>query len=97
MEGDKQKRIIEHLVEKLTKLHQEKEVFDLFVKELREQDQMVGIPDRLHRIRNSSELKKRVKAYFQNLDFLILGTEKIPDHALRELIQRLQLDEGESN
>jgi hypothetical protein len=97
VDSDKHIRIIQHLIEKLTKLQQEKEVFDLFVKELREQDQMVGIPDRIHRIRSSPELKKRVKAYFENLDSLVFGIEELPDHVRRELIQQLRLDEGESN
>jgi hypothetical protein len=97
VDSDRHVRIIRFLIEKLTKLNQEEQVFQLFVKELREKDGMVGIPDRIHRIRNSPELKKRVKAYFENLDSLVLGKEELPDHALRELIQQLQLNEGEPN
>lgn len=97
MDADKQTRIMKFLIEKLTKLQQEEEVFRLFVKELHEQDQMVGIPERIHRIRNSQELKDRVAAYFRNMDSLILGTEELPDRALQELIQQLRLPEGKPN
>lgn len=97
MDDDRHLRIIKFLIEKLTKLQQEDEVFRRFVKELQEQEQMVGIPERIHRIRNSQEIKDRAAAYFRSLDSLILGTEKLPDHALQELIQRLRLHEGESN
>jgi hypothetical protein len=97
LDADKQERIVKFLIEKLTKLQQEEEVFRLFVKELREKDQMVGILERLHRIRTSQEVKGRVAAYFRNLDSLILDTEGLSDRALRELIQQLRLDEGESN
>ena len=96
-DSERQLNIIKFLVEKVTKLQREQEVFRLFVEELREKDQMVGIPDRIHRIRNSRKLKDRCAAYFRNLDSYVFGTEKLPDHVLQELIQLLRLDEGESN
>lgn len=97
MDAEGQMRLIKYLIEKLTKLQREDEVFRMFVDELRDQDQMVGIPDRLHKIRNSQELKDRVAVYFRSLDSLILGTEELPDHVRRELIQQLRLGGGESN
>jgi hypothetical protein len=97
MDTEKQTRIIRYLVEKLTKLQQEKEVFDALVAELREKDQMVGIPDRIHRLRNSPEVKTRIAEYFRRLDSLIFDTEELPDRALQELIQRLGLAEDKSN
>jgi uncharacterized protein YdcH (DUF465 family) len=97
MDAEKQERIIRYMVEKITKLQAEEEVFRLFVQELREKDQMVGIQERIHRIRNSQELKDRVAAYFRSLDSLIHGTEELPDRALQELIQRLKLPGDKTN
>jgi hypothetical protein len=97
MIADEQKRVIQHLVKRLTILQREEIVLQRFVANLKAEGR-VGTLEELEEIRQSPDVRSKCLAYFHNLDAVnVKANGEYSDHFLRDIIQLLGPQTGESN
>jgi len=93
----KQEELIRFLVQDRAKCKREQLVFDKFVQELKDEGR-VGIPDQLHKIRNSHEIQAAYAATFASLDAIVSSVlEEMTLDQVEKAIRNLKPEIGEPN